>query len=107
MRALATAFALAISLSPALAQNQEDLNRFALVLSIPIYAGNCEIPLDDTAMANIEAELAGMREEMGISDAQAEDLSNQMMDQIGSADCTEGSDERTAFDEALAGFTGE
>ena len=95
------------AMTAAIAQSPEDLNKLALVVSIPIYAGNCEIPLDDTTMANIEAEIAGMKEGLGVNDAQVEDIANQLNQQIGSASCEEGSDERNAFDESVEKYSGQ
>lgn len=101
------AAAFVMSSTLAVAQSPEDLNKLALVVSIPIYAGNCDIPLDDTTMANIEAEIAGMKDSLGVSDAQVEDISNQLMQQIGTASCEEGSDERNAFEESVSAYSGQ
>lgn len=102
-----SALALAATISAAAAQSPDDLNKLALVVSIPIYAGNCNIALDDTTMANIEAEIAGMKESLGVSDAQVEDISNQLTQQIGSASCEEGSDERNSFEENVKAYNGQ
>ena len=91
----------------AFAQSQEALNELTLVISIPIYAGNCSLPLDDTTMANIEAKIGEIKENIGVNDAQVEDIANQLTQQIGSASCEPGSDERNAFDESVKAYTGE
>ena len=98
---------LSVSTFAASAQSPEELNNLALVVSIPIYAGNCSIALDDTTLGNIEAKIAEMKETLGVNDAQVEDISNQLMQQIGSASCEEGSDERNAFDESVKAYSGQ
>jgi hypothetical protein len=86
------------------ADQTEDLNAFALVLSIPIYADHCAIELSETAIGNLGAKSAEMQASIGVSDAQVADLQTQMNDQFGKADCTEGSDDRINFDNAIKAY---
>jgi hypothetical protein len=86
------------------ADQTEDLNAFALVLSIPIYADHCAIELSETAIANLNTKTVEMQASMGINDAQVADLQAQMNDQFGKADCTEGSSDRTNFDNAIKAY---
>lgn len=104
---LFTAAILASSAFAASAQTQDELNELTLVVSIPIYAGNCGIALDDTTMGNIEAKIAEIKERIGVNDAQAEDIANQLTQQIGAASCEEGSEERTAFDDSVKVYSGQ
>jgi peptidoglycan hydrolase CwlO-like protein len=93
-----------INIATVHADQTEDLNAFALVLSIPIYADHCAIDLSESTIANISTKTAEMQASMGINDAQVADLQAQMNDQFGKADCTEGSSDRTNFDNAIKAY---
>ena len=58
-------------------------------------------------MANIEAENADLKESLGVNHAQAEEISDQLTQQISFAFCDEGSDERNAFDESVKACCGQ
>ena len=103
-RAILAAAFLTCTTALATADQAEDLNAFALVVSIPIYADHCGLELSETAIANVGAKMAEMQAAMGISDAQLADLQGQMNDQFGQADCTEGSSDRTNFDNAIKAY---
>ncbi len=103
-RAILAAAFLTFTTALATADQAEDLNAFALVVSIPIYADHCGLELSEPAIANVGAKMAEMQAAMGISDAQLADLQGQMNDQFGQADCTEGSSDRTNFDNAIKAY---
>ncbi len=103
-RTLLTSAILAFPACAAQADQTEDLNAFALVLSIPIYADHCGLELSESAIANVGAKTAEMQASMGVNDAQVADLQSQMNDQFGKADCTEGSSDRTNFDNAIKAY---
>jgi hypothetical protein len=90
----------------ALADQAEDINAFALVLSIPVYADHCGVTVDEATQNNINAKIADMQTQMGLTDDQVNDFHKQMVEQFSAnADCTEGSDDRTNFEKAIADYT--
>ncbi len=103
---LIVASALFASAAPfAHADQAEDLNAFALVLSIPVYAEHCGIALDEAVSGNVYAKIDEMKSAMGLSDEQVAGFQGQMKEQFGAnADCTEGSGDRTNFETTIKAY---
>jgi hypothetical protein len=104
-RVFLTSALLASAATFAHADQTEDLNAFALVLSIPIYAEHCGVALDETVSGNVYAKIDEMKSAMGLSDEQVAGFQSQMKEQFSAnADCTEGSSDRTNFESTIKAY---
>ncbi|WP_237154965.1 hypothetical protein [Oryzibacter oryziterrae] len=85
----------------------EDLNAFVQALAIPVYAKHCNIMMDKAVMDTINADVVQKMQAAGISEDKGIEIQNQMVEQFGAnADCTEGSSDRTNYEEAVRAYGG-
>ena len=104
-RAFLAACLLAGTAYAAHADEAEDFNAFVQVLAIPVYAHHCEIMMDKDVMDRINADVISKMGVAGVSEEKGGEIQTQMVEQFSAnADCTEGSSDRTNFEEALQAY---